>query len=165
MGSPNFATNSDILVNVAIDYNDFYDEDEDTFNYDTGLIDDAELFVNSLRTWFYEVNLIDGYHSGFHITVMECVTSDGVVLDWNNYKYFQDKDGYSCTLDCCPYFASNAVNITYFTIKRAMKKELAYLTEQVETFAKDNGMGRVMGKTWTSSVNYDWSTLELRLVK
>lgn len=157
MGSPNFDTNSDILVNVAIDYNDFYDEDEDTYYCDIDLIDDTELFVDSLRTWFHSVKIQDGYHSGFQIKVAECVDSDGIVTDWQDYRQFSDKDGYLCDIRDCPYFASNAVNITYFTVKRAMKKELAYLTEQVETFAKDNGMGRVVGKTWTSSVDYDWS--------
>lgn len=155
MGSPNFDTNSDILVNVAIDY-----ENQEDYTYD--IVSDyhkAELFVKSIETWFYHLELNAGYHSGFQIAVRSTYDDyiESVLKDWAEYKQFYDCEGRMYDLVYCEYFKRSDVNVTRHNLESAMKRELKYLTNLVETFAKNNGMGRVVGKTWTSSVNYDWS--------
>ncbi len=161
MGSPNFCTNDDIIFNVAIDGFSYQDNETGEWQYDDFSRDEAkeslEEFINQLPTlWFHSVKYDTGYHEGFQLMLKEEININEVVRIWEQYREFSDIEGYDAQISDCPYFQKNAVNITKYTLEQAIKRECKLLIEIMTDFAKDNGFGKVVGKSWTSSVDYNW---------
>lgn len=161
MGSPNFYTGNELLLNFALDG----DCDESCDGYcDCGMQNDlsntyklAEDFISSLPTlYFHKIELNSGYHQGFQVYLSQERTVAGVVYDWDKYKEFSDIDGYNVDIYDCGYFRANVKNATEFNVQYAVKCELAALSELLTDFARSNSLGEVVGYTWTSSVCYDW---------
>lgn len=166
MGSPNFYTGCEGL-NVAFDTNFIegydYEDPDDNDDYDFFLnrcYDAMKEFVDGLSTQFFHTVEIDyGYHNGFQVYISEewkdlDAYMKGIVDDWEKYKCFTDAKGYEYKLEECPYFKSNAKNITYFSLQRAIEKEYKTLHNLLLEKAKELDMGQVVGSSWTSSVKY-----------
>lgn len=160
MGSPNFYTGTENL-NLAVQV-DYEDEFESDLASDDALLQkkNMEDFVNQLDTlFFHKVVINTGYHSGFQIYIENEWENfekyvEGVVDDWNNYKSVTDVLGYEHSLDDCPYFRKNLKNVTPFELKRAINREYRYLHNALLQAGMDEGLGEVVGQTWTSSVHY-----------
>lgn len=165
MGSPNFYTDTDGL-NVAIDTSFFKDYDPQS-PYADDLHDELrekskqmESFVDSLpRLFWHEVVFQTGYHEGFQVYIKgnwinKDKFTEAIVNDWKSYQSLTTANGYEVELDACPYFKSNAVNITYFSLDRAIDKEYKTLHNAIVEKANELGLGEVIGSSWTSSVDY-----------
>lgn len=163
MGSPNFRTANHFVLNVGVEY-DATEEDFDCFNDDLDLqYQTSEAFVNSLDLWFFEVAIVSGYHSGFQIYIEPIYSNSdeywqGIVKVWQEYKEFYTKDGYRAELDDCTYFRKGIKNATLHNVKQAIAKEEKHLYNALLHHAYDNGLGVIVGRTWTSHVCY--STLQ-----
>lgn len=171
MGSPNFYTDTDGL-NVAIDTSFFPDYDyEDPCEVVNDILceksKEMESFVNSLPTLFWhEVVFQMGYHEGFQVYIQgnwenKDKFTEEIVNDWKSCKSLTTANGYEVDLDNCPYFKSNAVNITYFSLDRAIDKEYKTLHEAIAQKAIELGLGEVVGRTWCSSVQYPINTRKI----
>ena len=169
MGSPNFYTNAE-GVNFAIDAEPFtytpeVDEDEEIGEpyFDESAYRDVSESASELeqklndKTFFHSVVMSYGYHEGFQLYIEQQTLEDATVESWNNYKEFSDLNGNGYEdLSEIPYFNKNAKNVTHFSLKTAIKREYDYLAGELTKFAKENYMGEVVGKSWTSCVSYDW---------
>lgn len=167
MGSPNFYTATNLL-NVGFDIEVPDDEElEDVYGSAAA---DANFCITEIKaafdTWlneqgnlyFHNVVLDSGYYSGIQI-YLEPVYKDRnafiaeTVADWNKYQEFSGVDGYTVALEDCPYFRSNLKNITAFELLQAIKREHRELHNALLDFAKEHGMGEVVGRSWTSSLS------------
>lgn len=166
MGSPNFYTGVSGL-NVAIDYDKFAAQGLDPVADDVEISDEIstayaelECFINNLpRLYWHSVTLKPGYHEGFQLYIegIWCNKDEfttQIVKDWQGYKYFTDASQNLREVGDCPYFNSNAVNITYFSLDRAIDKEYKTLHNLILEKAKECGLGEVIGSSWSSSVEY-----------
>lgn len=166
MGSPNFYTKTDGL-NVAIDMSFFPDFDSE----DAGAAEDAyddireksqvmREFIESLpNQYWHRVVYQTGHYEGFQVYIEENWNNRDdfeikTVKDWENYQHFTDASGQNMEICDCPYFKSNAVNITYFSLSNAIDKEYKTLHAAILAKAIELELGEVVGSTWTSSVEY-----------
>ena len=167
MGSPNFYTATNLL-NVGFDFEEQDDEDLEDAYCSTAA--DANFCITEIKsafdTWlneqgnlyFHNIVLDSGYYSGIQI-YLEPIFKDRnrfieeTVVDWNKYKEFSGVDGYQVELEDCAYFRSDLKNITAFELDRAIKREHRALHNALLDFAKEQGMGEVVGSSWTSSLS------------
>lgn len=166
MGSPNFYTGTNLL-NVGFVYEVAEEEQEDECSCAE---DDATFLVNEIKTafdswlndqgnlFFHTVEIEHGYHEGIQVYIQEAFEKrenfiKSTVDDWNKYKEFSGIDGYDVDLEDCPHFRSNIKNITAFELDLAIKREHKELHNALLEFAKEHGMGQVIGSSWTSSLS------------
>lgn len=160
MGSPNFRTDNNFVLNVGVEFD--YEDDclFDDLNYQ---YEQSKNFIDSLELWFFDVSIEQGCHSGFQIYIEPMYSNSdeywqGIVKVWQDYKEFYTKDGYRADLSDCPYFRKGIKNATLHNVKQAIAKEEKYLYKALLTHAQNNGLGVIVGQTWTSHVCY--STLQ-----
>lgn len=153
MGSPNFYTNVE-GVNFAVEF------EEDVMSIDD--FNELHVFATELvetlnnSTFFHLVKLQNGYHSGFQLYIQDELLVDEACETWAKYGEFYDIHGNSHNLEDCPYFRPDAKNVTHYSLIAARKRERSALTNKLTAFAREHSMGQVVGKSWTSSVSYDW---------
>lgn len=167
MGSPNFYTGTKLL-NVGFDLEVPDDQElEDVYGSAAA---DAQFCITEIKTafdtwlseqgnlYFHNIVLDSGYYSGIQIyidPIFEDRNSfiDVTVADWKKYQEFSGVDGYQVALEDCAYFRSDLKNITAFELDRAIKREHRALHNALLDFAKEHGMGEVVGSSWTSSLS------------
>lgn len=158
MGSPNFRTDNDFVLNVGIE-SDCTDVDDYLMDDLSYQIAESEKWYNNLnQIWFHTIETEPGYHSGYQIMIKPlCENSDdmfGFVKAWQDYKEFYTKEGYQAELSDCPYFRKGIKNLTMHNLKQAIAREENYLYNSLLKHASENGLGIVVGLSWTSHVCY-----------
>lgn len=164
MGSPNFRTDNELLVNFAVEAE--HDDEclEDSRYCSCGIgeyiaeqKEAIESFINSFGvTFFHNFVVSDGYHSGFQVYIIEARKPEDLALEWTNYKEFSSTDGYNYEVADCVYFKKGVVNATLYNCQYASKSELKTMLKALTKLAREQRLGELVGKTWTSSVSYDW---------
>lgn len=167
MGSPNFYTFTDLL-NVGFDIDNTCDE---MLEGDCeSAAEDADFIITEIKTafeswlkeqgdlFFHNVVLDSGYYSGIQIYLEPVYKDRNAFIDetvavWDKYKEFSGVDGYDVAIEDCPHFRKNLKNITPFELLQAIKREHRDLHNALLDFAKEQGMGEVVGHTWTSSLS------------
>lgn len=154
MGSPNFNTSDDILLNLATFETASQDEDYTYELNDTRK--EIETALNQLRDLdFYKVQIESGYHEGFQIMLVSDMPSEYVaecVLDFEKYKEAYKPNGYAFVMEDLQFSKPYMVNVTKQNLQRTIDAEYKYIHNELLRIAEEHGLGEVHGKTWTSHV-------------
>lgn len=154
MGSPNFNTSSDILLNLATKESDRDDQDycDDIAEIRTEIESELQKLQ---RLDFYKVQIESGYHQGFQVMLLTDMSDTYIqdcINDLEKYKECYRPDGYVFEMQDLQFSTANAVNVTRYNLERTIIREYKYIHNELLRIAKEYGLGEVHGQTWTSSV-------------
>ncbi|UNW11157.1 hypothetical protein MOW14_14735 (plasmid) [Acinetobacter indicus] len=156
MGSPNFYTGNDVIANFAIDY--------ECFDYELNLISEAVEAINA-NLKLHKIIEKAGYHAGVQWYLVSTHDADALwteARDWtaDSEKGVYSDEGYYRELD--ELFTAKHVKhlengtFSFEHLKEVFRAEETAAVEALEQLAESYGLGQVVGKSWTSSVDYTW---------
>lgn len=158
MGSPNFNTSSNILLNLAT----FSDNDDEPSYDHADTVAELKADIDKLQDMnFHEIVIEYGYHEGFQVMLMALMPDDYIgecMADMHKYNECYLPDGNKMEMQDLNFSPSNAVNCTKHNISRTINKEFKYAFNELLKLGHAYGLGEVHGKTWTSHVGEITST-------
>ncbi|HCW5913672.1 hypothetical protein [Acinetobacter baumannii] len=162
MGSPNFYTGNEILLNFGIDFDS--NQDEELF-----WLDDRDNVGESLdkandQLTFHKIIESFGYHSGMQIYL---VKPNSASYYWENYAQywneeketgFYDDHGYWVEVSLTSEYQNHVDNktFTFHHLVEIINSEYQVAEKLIKEIAQTHSFGEVVGKGFTSSVKYGW---------
>ncbi|MFZ7793221.1 MULTISPECIES: hypothetical protein [Acinetobacter] len=162
MGSPNFLTAESCISNFGIEFDS--SESENLFYMDERDELGEKLDHANDNLTFFKLYERPGYHSGFQIYLEQLNSAD---YFWNNYARYWSVDeeiGFyndagewvEVSLSKKHTEALKNENFCLEDLKEVLNLEEEKAKLLIQKIAKAHGLGEVIGKNFSSSVNYDW---------
>ena len=163
MGSPNFFTNGLLVVGIEA-----CNADEQDFEDFTGLFELSDTVEEQVKEInrslvFFSLRHQLGYHSGFQVYIDQDAAPATVFNEYAKYWAAGDAVGvYDCAgslheiNDEALVQAAQDGTLTVEQLVAYMAQEQATVTSLLKSLALQHGLGEVIGRSWTSSVDYSW---------
>lgn len=164
MGSPNFFTGCDCILNFGIEFDDSIDQEDFCMNSRDDIGEKIDAVNDSLT--FFRVLERPGYHSGLQIYLEQL---HSVEWFWEYYARFWSSEseiGYhgddgewnEIILDSCYQTAIEQGLFSIDNLRTMINEEQDIAENKIKAIAKEFYLGEVVGRGFTSSVNYEWLT-------
>ncbi|CAM0790773.1 hypothetical protein [Acinetobacter beijerinckii] len=162
MGSPNFYTSNEALLNFGIDFDS--NQDEELFWSDVRDKIGESLDKANDQLTFHKIIESFGYHSGMQIYL---VKPNSASYYWENYAQYWNEENDAGFYNEQGYWVGVSLNAEYQShvdkktfsfhhLVEIINSEYQFAEKLIKQIAQTYSFGEVVGKGFTSSVKYGW---------